>query len=83
MKLIIDTDLCTACKLCSQVCIRDNIAVDDFAVEIGDNCLNVDTVWQYVRSVQLLLKALKTIKIKFRIMILKIFQLNMMICFNY
>ena len=38
MKLIIDTDLCTACKLCSQVCIRDNIAVDDFAVEIGDNC---------------------------------------------
>ena len=39
MKLIIDTDLCTACKLCSQVCIRDNIAVDDFAVEIGDNCL--------------------------------------------
>ncbi|SEK24473.1 Nitroreductase [Methanobrevibacter gottschalkii] len=38
MKLIIDTELCTACKLCSQVCIRDNIYVKDFAVEMGGNC---------------------------------------------
>ncbi len=38
MKLIIDIELCTACKSCSRVCIRDNIVVDDFAVEIGNNC---------------------------------------------
>ena len=38
MKLIIDEELCTACKQCMQVCIRDNIIVDDFAVETGSNC---------------------------------------------
>lgn len=38
MKLIIDEDLCSACKLCMQVCIRDNIVVEDFAVETGSNC---------------------------------------------
>ena len=38
MKLKIDTELCTACKLCQQVCIRDNIVVEDFAVEVGSNC---------------------------------------------
>ena len=38
MKLIIDEDSCTACKQCMQVCIRDNIVVDDFAVETGSNC---------------------------------------------
>lgn len=38
MKLIIDKDLCTACKQCMQVCIRDNIVVEDFAVETGSNC---------------------------------------------
>lgn len=38
MKLIIDTELCTACRLCMQVCIRDNIDVGDFAVETGGNC---------------------------------------------
>ena len=38
MKLVIDEDLCTACKLCESVCIRDNIVVDDFAVETGSNC---------------------------------------------
>lgn len=37
-KLKIDEELCTACKLCSQVCIRDNIIVDEFAVETGSNC---------------------------------------------
>ncbi|MCQ2971252.1 MAG: 4Fe-4S binding protein [archaeon] len=52
MKLIIDTELCTACKLCSQVCIRDNIYVEDFAVEMGGTVSNVDIVWQYVKSVQ-------------------------------
>ena len=36
--LIIDKDLCTACKQCMQVCIRDNITVEDFAVEIDGNC---------------------------------------------
>ena len=35
LKLKIDTELCTACKLCQQVCIRDNILVEDFAVELG------------------------------------------------
>jgi ferredoxin len=38
LKLKIDTELCTACKLCQQVCIRDNILVEDFAVEVGNNC---------------------------------------------
>ena len=37
-KLKIDEELCTACKLCSKVCIRDNIIVDEFAVETGSNC---------------------------------------------
>ena len=38
MKLIIDEELCTACKQCMQVCIRDNIVVEDFAIETGSNC---------------------------------------------
>ncbi len=38
LKLKIDKDSCTACKLCQQVCIRDNILVDEFAVETGSNC---------------------------------------------
>ncbi|WP_406535674.1 nitroreductase family protein [Methanobrevibacter sp.] len=38
MKLIIDEESCTACGQCAQVCIRDNIVVDDFAVETGSNC---------------------------------------------
>ena len=38
MKLIIDEDLCNACGQCSKVCIRDNIVVNDFAVETGSNC---------------------------------------------
>lgn len=38
MKTIIDTELCNACGQCMRVCIRDNIAVEDFAVEIGGNC---------------------------------------------
>ena len=37
-KLKIDEELCTACKLCAQVCIRDNIVVEDFACETGSNC---------------------------------------------
>lgn len=37
-KLRIDLDLCTACKLCQQVCIRDNIVVEDHAIETGSNC---------------------------------------------
>ena len=32
-KLKIDEELCTACKLCQQVCIRDNIVIEEFAVE--------------------------------------------------
>ncbi len=38
LKLKINEDLCTACKVCQQVCIRDNIVVDDFAVETENNC---------------------------------------------
>ena len=38
MKLVIDEELCTACKQCAQVCIRDNILVEDFATETGSNC---------------------------------------------
>ncbi len=38
MKLIIDEELCTACKQCSSVCIRDNIIVEDIARETGGNC---------------------------------------------
>lgn len=38
LKLKIDVELCTACGLCQQVCIRDNIAVDEFAVETENNC---------------------------------------------
>lgn len=38
MKLKINEDLCIACKQCQQVCIRDNIIVEDFAIETGSNC---------------------------------------------
>ena len=38
MKFVIDEELCTACKQCAQVCIRDNIVVEDFATETGSNC---------------------------------------------
>lgn len=38
LKLKIDEELCTACGLCRQVCIRDNIVVEDFAIETGNNC---------------------------------------------
>jgi nitroreductase/NAD-dependent dihydropyrimidine dehydrogenase PreA subunit len=37
-KLKIDCELCTACRQCEEVCIRDNIVVEDFAVEVGGNC---------------------------------------------
>ena len=38
LKLKIDEELCTACKLCQKVCIRDNIVVEEFATEVGSNC---------------------------------------------
>lgn len=38
LKLKIDEGLCTACGQCAQVCIRDNIVVNDFAQEMGSNC---------------------------------------------
>ena len=37
-KLKIDSELCTACGQCVKVCIRDNISVEDFAIETGGNC---------------------------------------------
>lgn len=38
LKLKIDTELCTACRLCEQVCIRDNIVVGEFAQELEGSC---------------------------------------------
>lgn len=37
-KLKINTELCSACKLCKFVCIRNNIDVDSFAFELESNC---------------------------------------------
>ncbi len=39
-KLKIDMDLCSACKLCKSVCIRDNIEIDEFAYELESNCFD-------------------------------------------
>ncbi len=38
LKLKINTEKCTACKLCKSVCIRNNIGVDSFAFELESNC---------------------------------------------
>jgi len=38
MKLMIDTEECIACGQCKSVCIRDNIKIEDVAVETGSNC---------------------------------------------
>lgn len=78
-KLKIDTELCTACRQCQQVCIRDNICVDDFAVEIEATALNAAIAWQYADRVQLPLNPLKEKKVGLQITILvKVFS-NMMI----
>lgn len=37
-KLKIDEELCNACGQCAKLCIRDNIIVDEFAIETGSNC---------------------------------------------
>ena len=39
-KLKIDMNLCSACKLCKSVCIRDNIEIDEFAYELESNCFD-------------------------------------------
>ena len=38
MKLMIDAEECIACGQCKSVCIRDNIEIDEVAVETGSNC---------------------------------------------
>lgn len=38
--LNINEELCVACGLCKQVCIMDNIEVNDVAVELGNNCFD-------------------------------------------
>ncbi|WP_458454979.1 nitroreductase family protein [Methanobrevibacter sp.] len=38
MKLMIDGEKCIACGQCKAVCIRDNIEIDDVAIETGSNC---------------------------------------------
>ena len=57
LKLKIDAELCTACKLCQQVCIRDNIVVDDFAVETGSNCFECGHCMAICRAGAITLKS--------------------------
>ncbi|SDA63853.1 nitroreductase family protein [Methanobrevibacter millerae] len=37
-KLRINAELCSACKSCMAVCIRDNIEIDETAYETGNDC---------------------------------------------
>ena len=37
-KLKINAELCSGCKLCKSVCIRDNIEIDETAYELENNC---------------------------------------------
>ena len=39
-KLKIDVELCSGCKLCKSVCIRDNIEIDETAYELESNCFD-------------------------------------------
>ena len=57
MKLIIDEELCTACKQCMQVCIRDNIVVEDFAIETGSNCFECGHCMAICKSGAITLKS--------------------------
>lgn len=38
--LEIDEAKCVGCGLCKQVCIRDNIKIEDIAVEVENNCFD-------------------------------------------
>ncbi len=56
-KLRINPELCTSCKQCMQVCIRDNIIVDDFAVEVGSNCFECGHCMAVCKSNAITLKS--------------------------
>jgi ferredoxin len=57
LKLKIDEELCTACRLCQQVCIRDNIAVKEFAKETGSNCFECGHCMAICRAGAITLKS--------------------------
>lgn len=57
LKLRIDEEFCTACKLCQQVCIRHNIAVEDFATEIGGDCFECGHCMAICRAGAITLKS--------------------------
>lgn len=57
LKLNIDDELCTACGLCQQVCIRDNIEVGDFAIETEGNCFECGHCMAICKTGAITLKA--------------------------
>jgi ferredoxin len=57
LKLKIDEELCNACGLCQQVCIRDNIVVDEFAVETENNCFECGHCMAVCRAGAITLKS--------------------------
>lgn len=57
LKLKIDEQLCTACKLCQNVCIRDNIVVKKFAKETGSNCFECGHCMAICRAGAITLKS--------------------------
>jgi nitroreductase/NAD-dependent dihydropyrimidine dehydrogenase PreA subunit len=59
LKLKINDELCTACGQCRQVCIRDNIAVEDYAVEIGGRCFECGHCMAICRAGAITLKSFK------------------------
>ncbi len=57
LKLKIDEELCTACGICEKVCIRDNIVVDEFAHETGNNCFECGHCMAVCRTGAITLKS--------------------------
>ena len=75
MKLIIDEGLCTACKQCSQVCIRDNLVVEDFAIETGGNCFECGHCMAICKVGAITLKSYEGKEVKLNIKFVKLFCL--------
>ena len=57
LKLKINQNLCTGCGLCRQVCIRDNIVVDEVASEVGSNCFECGHCMAICRAGAITLKS--------------------------